>query len=245
MRAHIVGLGLIGGSIGIALRRAGWHVAYTDPNVPPEEALAMDAADERSDADADVTIIATPVDDALALVRHERRLTTTVCSVMQPLRAASAGRFVAGHPLAGSAERGLRAASGDLFRGKPWFVDAEEPVVDRVIADCGAKRELVPAGEHDAAMALTSHLPQILSTALAAYLEGQGIDMRFAGSGLATFLRLAQSDASVWRPVIDANRQNIEPHLDALVATAKRIIESDDEAFEKAHRFLQRLSVRS
>ena len=79
--------------------------------------------------------------------------------------------FVAGHPLAGSQERGLAAARSDLFTGATWFIDRDDPIVRKMIAACGAKAELVDAAEHDRALALTSHLPQILSTALAAYLH--------------------------------------------------------------------------
>lgn len=242
-RALIAGLGLIGGSIGIALRRAGWHVEYVDPDVTPE--AARGAADEVGsfDRDYDLTIIATPVDAALAVLgRAGSNAVTSVCSVMQPLRAAAgARRFVAGHPLAGSAQRGIAAASGDLFRGKRWFVDGDEAFVDRVISDCGAIRERVEAAEHDVAVALTSHLPQILSTALAAHLQREGVDPKFAGSGLATFLRLAESDASVWRPIIDANRGAIEPHLQRLTAIVKAILAGDDDVFRDAQTALRRL----
>src|SRR4051794_4208422 len=100
-RALIAGLGLIGGSIGLALRRRGWHVAFfdSDPNLDPGE-----AADERVaslDADADVVIVATPVDVAITLLTSLRApLITSVCSVMAPLRAIAGDCFVAGHPLA-------------------------------------------------------------------------------------------------------------------------------------------------
>ncbi|MGH9421442.1 MAG: prephenate dehydrogenase/arogenate dehydrogenase family protein, partial [Thermoanaerobaculia bacterium] len=115
-RALIVGLGLIGGSIGIALRRRGWHVSFldSDPNLVPGE-----AADERAmslNAPADVVILSTPVDVAVAMLASSRApLITSVCSVMAPLRDIGDDRFVAGHPLAGSANRGIEFASADLF----------------------------------------------------------------------------------------------------------------------------------
>src|SRR6185503_18994629 len=100
-RALIAGLGLIGGSIGLALRRRGWHVAFfdSDPNLDPGE-----AADERVaslDVDTDVLIVATPVDVAVRLLPTAHApIITSVCSVMAPLRAVAGDRFVAGHPLA-------------------------------------------------------------------------------------------------------------------------------------------------
>lgn len=238
MRARIVGLGLIGGSIGIALRRAGWHVSYADPNVTLHDARAAGAADDDS-KDADVTILATPVDVALDLLARAQTLTTSVCSVMKPLRDVAGARpFIAGHPLAGKSTRGLAAASGDLFRDKRWFVDREDPLVATVIAACGAHAVLVDAAEHDAAVALTSHIPQILSTALAAYLDDRDV-AAFAGSGLATFLRLAESDASVWQPTIQANRSNLQPHLDGIMEVVRQILDGDEEAFAKAQHYMR------
>ena len=243
-RALIAGLGLIGGSIGIALRRSGWRVMYVDPNVSLDDATRAGAADERAaslDAAVDLTVLATPVDAAVASIGQCRTLATSVCSVMAPLRSAADAQgvaFVAGHPLAGSQERGLRAARGDLFEGALWFIDRDQAVVQEVITACGARAELIDAGEHDRAAALTSHLPQILSTALAAYLHDQHVDFRFAGSGLRTFLRLAGSHASVWSPIIAANRENIAPHADAIERLVKEIVEGEPaEAFAKANQW--------
>lgn len=241
-RALIAGLGLIGGSIGIALRRRDWHVAFFDSD---HELVPGEAADQRVeslDGDADIVILATPVDVALTELASTRAaLITSVCSVMAPLRAIAGDHFVAGHPLAGSQERGLGAARGDLFDGATWFIDRDNAVLREVIAACGARAELVDAAEHDRAVALTSHLPQILSTALAAYLESQQVDLRFAGPGLKTFLRLAASDASVWSPIIAANRENLHP--DAIAEIVKEIVEGDAaEMFERANRFFTLLS---
>jgi prephenate dehydrogenase len=235
----IVGLGLIGGSAGIALRRRGWRVAYLDPHVSLEDAKGAGAADERVEhiGEAEVIVLATPVDAAVALLQTLRTnaVVTSTCSVMRPLRAAARGAFVAGHPMAGSQESGLAAARADLFEGKPWFVDAEDVLVDEVVRDCGAVLERVDAEEHDAAVALTSHLPQVLSTALAAHLHGRDDLLRFAGSGLRTFLRLAGSDAGVWAPVLAANRDQLAPHAEAIAALVRQIIEGDPrDAFEKA-----------
>ncbi len=244
-RALIAGLGLIGGSIGIALRRQGWHVAFldSDPNIQPG-----DAADERVEsigAAADLLIVATPLDVAVTLLASApARLTTSVCSVMMPLRAIAGDSFVAGHPLAGSQERGLAAARVDLFAGAAWFIDRDDATVLEVIDACGAHAELVDAAEHDRALALTSHLPQVLSTALAAYLHDQEVDLRFAGPGLRTFLRLAGSDAAVWSPILEANRGNLEPHAAAVATLVEEIAAGDPAAaFAKANQFFARLGA--
>ncbi|MEA2342496.1 MAG: prephenate dehydrogenase [Thermoanaerobaculia bacterium] len=241
-RALIAGLGLIGGSIGLALRRRGWRVAFfdSDPDLGPG-----DAADERVpsiDAEADVVILATPVDVAVRLLATVRApLITSVCSVMAPLRAIADDRFIAGHPLAGSAARGIGSARADLFENATWFIDRDDATVREIIAACGANGEIVDAAEHDHAVAMTSHLPQILSTALAAYLHDQQIDLRFAGPGLRTFLRLAGSEASVWTPILDANRENLRPHADAIAEIVRAIVEGDASTFTKANDFFQRL----
>ncbi len=244
--ALILGLGLIGGSAGMALRRRGWRVAYLDPHVSLDDAVRAGAADERVEqiVDADVIVLATPVDVAIALLQtlDTNAIVTSTCSVMRALRDVARGTFVAGHPMAGSHESGLGAARADLFEGKPWFVDAENELVDALVRDCGATVERVDANEHDAAVALTSHLPQVLSTALAAYLDERPDVMRFAGSGLRTFLRLAGSDASVWTSVLDANRDQLGPHADAIAKLAREIVDGNaPDAFERAQRFWRKL----
>ncbi|HJT17485.1 MAG TPA: prephenate dehydrogenase dimerization domain-containing protein, partial [Thermoanaerobaculia bacterium] len=166
-------------------------------------------------------------------------LATSVASVMLPFKGTA--NFIAGHPLAGSHERGLAAARGDLFKGCSWFLERHDPLVDRLVTDCGAHIEIVSAEEHDAAVALTSHLPQLLSTALAAYIDERGLDERFAGSGVRTFLRLAGSDASVWMPVVDANRANIAPHAHAVGKIVREILAGDAAPFERAQRLWSRL----
>jgi prephenate dehydrogenase len=242
-RALIAGLGLIGGSIGIALRRAGWSVGFSDPNVTLDDARAAEAADDDVSDGADIVILAMPVDAALDSLRtQDSGLRTSVCSVMAPLRRTADEHhisFVAGHPLAGSEQRGLKAARGDLFEGKPWFVDRDEQLVADVIDACGARAQRVSAEEHDRAVALTSHLPQVLSTALAAL--GDERAARFAGSGLRTFLRLAESDASVWMPVLAANRENVLAELERLTSVVRAMLDGEAAAFERAREFVRRL----
>ena len=245
-RALIVGLGLIGGSAGMALRRRGWRVAYLDPFVSLDDAQRAGAADERVETigDTDVVLIATPVDAAIELLRtlDTNAVVTTTCSVMRALRDVAKGTFIAGHPLAGSHASGLAAARVELFEGKPWFVDGENERVDALVRDCGAVLERVNADEHDAAVALTSHLPQVLSTAVAAYLDEREDMLRFAGTGLRTFLRLAGSDAHVWQPVLDANRDQLAPHADAIAELVRQIIDGNaPDAFERAQHFWRKL----
>jgi prephenate dehydrogenase len=248
----IAGLGLIGGSAGMALRARGWHVTYVDPHVTEDEARGAEAAEGRGaiDGEHDVVMLATPVNVAVDLLggglSRSRSVVTSVCSVMRPLRAAVfAVNFVAGHPLAGSEKRGLGAARADLFEGRKWFVDGDDEAVDALIHDCGARKIRVTAEEHDDAVALTSHLPQVLSTALAAALTNDDVD-RFAGAGLETFLRLAGSDSTVWAPILEANRDNIRAHFDRVVAIAGRLIDADPaETFRLANEVANSLNRKS
>ena len=230
----IAGLGLIGGSIGAALRRATWFVRYVDPNVDLEHARAAGAADERIEhAEGDIIIIATPVDVALKLT-PKGRLVTTTCSVMAPF-----ADYVAGHPFAGSEQNGLGASRRDLFDGRPWFVDRDDEEVRTIIEATGARQVVVDPAEHDAAMALTSHLPQVLSTALASLVEQKRIDPIFIGSGLRTFLRLASSNYDVWGSVLDANARNIGQAERELMRVINSMTRAD---FDRARRFMENIT---
>lgn len=251
----IVGLGLIGGAVGMALRRKGWRVLYADPNVPLDDARRAGAADERVDSagEDDLVVLATPVDQAVAFLREgdRKNVVTSVCSVMRPLREAAGGAFVAGHPMTGWHEGGLANAHHVSFADCSWFLDAgnpladnplaDKPLIEALVRDCGATPILVDAARHDAAVALTSHLPQVLSTALFAYLQDEGADLSFAGSGLRSF-RLAASDGTPWRSVLEANREALRPHADAVASLVRAIIEGDDDdAFARAQALWRKL----
>lgn len=247
-RVLVVGFGLIGGSAGQALRRRGWHVTFLDPHVTLGQAQVFKNADERveqiADANADIILLATPVDVAVNILRtlETEAVVTSACSVMRALRDVARGTFVAGHPMAGSERRGIAAAEGHLFENKRWFVDAQHPLVEDLIRDCGAIPDRIGAAEHDAAVALTSHLPQVLSTALAAHLDGHPEVLRFAGEGLRTFLRLAGSDASIWMPILAENRDELAPHVEGVAKLAEEIATGDaTDAFERAQRFWRKL----
>lgn len=241
--ALIAGLGLIGGAVGMALRKRGWRVHYLDPHVALDDALRAGAADARADSfdAADVVVLATPIDVAVEQLRTlDAPLVTSVCSVMRPLRDVARGAFIAGHPMAGWQDGGLANAHHVQLADASWFVDAEHELVDELIRDCGAQRVLVDANEHDAAVALTSHLPQVLSTALFAYLSDRDV-LDFAGSGLKSF-RLAGSDGDVWRPILAANREQLAPHAGAIAQLVHAIIAGEDDgAFAKARALWQQL----
>ena len=237
--ALVAGLGLIGGAVGMALRRAGWRVAYLDPNVSLDKAQRAGAADARGES-GDVVVVATPVDVAVGLIGPMGPMgpmgpVTTVCSVMAPFAS-----VIAGHPMAGWHESGLANAHHVKLEGARWFLSREHPLVEQLVRDCGSVPVIVDPQEHDAAMALTSHLPQVLSTALFAYLEDKNVE-QFAGAGLRSF-RLAASDGAMWHPVLEANRGNLAPHAEAIAELVRAIIEGrDDDAFARARRLWRSL----
>ena len=228
----IVGLGLIGGALARALRdRCRVRFVDSDPTVQLEGVERVPSI-----VDADITVLATPVDVAIELLPtlETRGVITSVGSVMRPLRAVAGTNFVAGHPMAGWHEGGLANAQHVELVGASWFVDAHDERVDELIRACGANPVHVTANEHDAAVALTSHLPQVLSTALFAYLSDRPEVRKFAGGGLLSF-RLAASDGAMWHSVLAENRDNLRPHAEKVAQLVRAIIEGDErEAFRKA-----------
>lgn len=205
--------------------------------VDKDPSLSLEGV-ERADAigDADVIVLATPVDVAIELLPaiETRGVITSVGSVMRPLRAVAKTDFVAGHPMAGWHEGGLANAHHVELEGASWFVDAHDDRVEELILACGANPVLVTAEEHDAAVALTSHLPQVLSTALFAYLSDRPEVQKFAGGGLRSF-RLAASDGEMWHSVLAANRDQLRPHAEPIAQLVRAIIEGDEpEAFQRA-----------
>lgn len=240
MQVTIAGLGLIGGSLGKVLRKAGWRVRFVDPAVSMEQARAAGAADETGERlDGELVVLATPADVAIRLLgMTTAALVTSVSSVIVPLRRAAGNlNFVGGHPFAGSEQSGLAAARNDLFAGRPWFIDRDDPVVRELIAAAGAEPVVVDGEEHDRIMALTSHLPQVLSTALASLLDG--IDPRFIGSGARSTLRLAGSSYDVWQPVLENNDANISAAAQDLWRAMQNI---GAEEFANAQRFYRSLN---
>jgi len=235
-RALVVGLGAMGTSIALALEEA-WDVFYIDDNVSDPRGATKGRGN--FDDDVDLTIIATPEDAALRVLPQTRGLVTSICSLMGPLRRAATGDFIAGHPMAGTEKSGPEAADAEMFKGKLWFIDREHPVVREMIETCGATIEVIDADEHDRGVALGSHLPQILSTALAAYLHDH---RALSATGLRTFLRLAGSSVAMWKPLIADNRENIAPHAEAVARIVREMIEGDPgEAFRKANEFYETL----
>ncbi|MEO7442119.1 MAG: prephenate dehydrogenase/arogenate dehydrogenase family protein, partial [Acidimicrobiales bacterium] len=178
-RAQVVGTGLIGASIGLALRARGWHVTGRDRDpARSTRAAVLGAVDEIGvDADAEITFVATPVSaiaDAALAALAGGGLVTDVGSVKAPIvSAVGSPRFVGGHPMAGSEQEGVDGADAGLFEGATWVLTPAEGTdpaafarVRAVVASLGADVVAVSPERHDALVAVVSHVPHLTAATL-------------------------------------------------------------------------------
>ncbi len=240
-RAMIIGTGLIGGSVGMALRAQGWHVTGTDADRDTAaRAVALGALDvEGEDREADLVVVATPVHVAAGIITdilgspswNPAAVVTDVGSVKGPLLAAvDRPRFVGGHPMAGSEQVGIDGASAELFFGATWVLTptpstdpAANAQVRTVLAGFGANVVALDPAEHDSLVAVVSHVPHLTAAtlmALAADLgEEHGALLQLAAGGFRDMTRIAAGQPSIWPGICDDN-------ADAIVATLDLLIES-------------------
>lgn len=237
-RLLVVGTGLIGTSIGLALHGS-TDVLLDDPDPDHLAAAAARGAGRPWDGDpVDHAVVCAPPAAAAAVCARLAAQGTAatvshVSSVQFPVQAEvellGAGVAVCGgHPLAGRETRGPAAATGRLFVDRTWVVcpgpstsDAARRAVHRLALDCGAVPVELPADAHDRAVALTSHLPQVTASALAAVLgaaAGEGAGVALAGQGLQDTTRIAASDPRLWREVLRANARHVAPLVAGLAA---------------------------
>ncbi len=254
---RIVGSGLIGTSIGLALATAGKSVTMIDID-PQAQKLAQDLmGTTESKVGAEVTIIASPLSTIsqvisegikqgfnLGFIDISSVKTNTVVEVSA--LGLDLSNFLPTHPMAGREVGGAESARGDLFQGRPWILDSRgvsEELLNagrEIIAICGGHLIDMPVAIHDQAVALVSHLPQIMSSALAAQLEGAPAEwLDLAGTGLRDTTRIAASNSHLWREILTANRQALTPLLDKVIEDLKSLqlslnSESAVEEFMKA-----------
>lgn len=255
-RATIVGTGLIGASIGLALRARGWHVTGSDSD--PERAktaLALGALDEiGEDPSAAVTFIATPVSAVAPAARRaievagERpgpRVVTDVAGVKVPVLAAVRHPlFVGGHPMAGSEQEGVEGADPELFEGATWVLtptaetDPDAFMALRsVISSIGADVIAISPERHDELVAMVSHVPHLTAAALmdiaAEGAAGDPAMLRLAAGGFRDMTRVAAGHPGIWPDICAENRAAITAVLDRLLASLGRlrgVVEAGDRA---------------
>jgi prephenate dehydrogenase len=180
-------------------------------------------------AQADLVYLAQPIQTVLetigSLDRHVRPGTVITdagsTKAMICERASDAiqrGRFVGGHPMAGKESRGVEVADADLFRGRPYVLTAREPELEKWIEAIGARLVFLDPAEHDRLVALVSHLPQLLSTALAGAIGDQPGAAQVAGPAASDLTRLALSPYDIWRDIFSTNAVAIDAALETFIA---------------------------
>jgi prephenate dehydrogenase len=241
----IVGVGLIGGSFALAIREAGFRgrILGVSSQKTIETALALGVIDEgvalaEAAEQADLIYLAQPIlsilDTIAALDDRVRpgALITDAGSTKARIMAVAREKirralFIGGHPMAGKESRGVAVAEAGLFRGRRYVLtphcaaDLERPasVEFRAWLDAiGAKVIVLDADEHDRRTALVSHLPQLLSTALASLLSEHTTATEVAGPAVMELTRLALSPWEVWRDILVTNPTHIRGALQELIA---------------------------
>jgi prephenate dehydrogenase len=235
-RAQIVGTGLIGGSIGQALRAQGWHVTGRDlSDDMAARALELGALDVVGhDPDADVTFVATPVgvvaSEVRAALESTRGLVTDVGSVKTPMLGLMADpRYVGGHPMAGSELEGVDGSRADLFEGATWVLtpvagtdDDAFASIRTIVTDLGASVVAIPPDRHDALVAMVSHVPHLTAATMmrlaAERSEEHRAVLRLAAGGFRDMTRIAAGHPGIWPDICAENRDAIVIELDELIA---------------------------
>ena len=244
MRIALVGVGLIGGSLGLAAReRLGASVAGYDSN--PE---ALEIAGERGAIDRAYDDIAGAVDDAeavfvaapvgvlpevagAALARApEGCVVTDVGSTKRAIVAAlDDSRFVGGHPLAGAETSGVRHARADLFEGATWYLTPTSSTsgilyerLHRLLHGLGARPTAIDPASHDTLLATVSHLPHVLANVLVAQaartLAAEGERLPATGPSFRDATRVAGAPSAIWTDIYVSNRDAIAARIDDTIA---------------------------
>jgi prephenate dehydrogenase len=242
-RVLIVGSGLIGTSIALALREQGVDVVLEDTSAG-RLALAVElgAGRPREAADRfDLAVVAVPPDVVAVEVNRLQRLnlsrtyTDVTSSKAQPLAelqsiAGDMSTFLGSHPVAGREQQGPAAAHADLFIGRPWVLTptsdttaTAESDVRALILACGATAVVMSAEDHDAALAAVSHLPHVVASVLAAQLAARPDSvLGLGGTGLADTTRIAAGDPALWTQILVSNASHI---AEALVGFSRDVSE--------------------
>jgi prephenate dehydrogenase len=245
----IFGVGLIGGSFGLALRAAGFTgeiLGVSSPNTIAKatELRAIDAGVSAEEAcrRADLLYLSQPIGRIIDTLRHLRpkagALVTDAGSTKHQIVSTAhqymkTGQFLGGHPMAGKETRGAESADARLFNGRPYVLtpgdpsEMETPAVQDFLswlAKIGAKTLILGAEEHDYLVAYSSHLPQLASTALAAMIAESAPDAAtVAGPGLIDITRLALSSYDLWRDILATNPDAVEEAINALIGKLEHL----------------------
>jgi prephenate dehydrogenase len=236
-RAHVIGVGLIGASLALALRERGWIVTGEDrdANVANEARAAGVLEAGTCDQETSLIVIATPAGAVLDVAREvlerftsRELIVTDVAGVKASIVAGvDDPRFLGGHPMAGSEQRGWRSARADMFRGSTWVLTPTDHTraetytrLHGVLRELDANVVAVSAADHDRLVALASHVPHIVAGALmneaTRTAEQDAVLLQLAAGGFRDMTRIAAGDPSIWPDVLIENRDAVLATLDSL-----------------------------
>jgi prephenate dehydrogenase len=269
-RAHVVGLGLIGSSLALALKSVGWRVSGEDLD-PAAQHAALEAQVISDTAMSDehvLAFIATPAgsvvraaNDLLERFAAPSLIVSDVAGIKSSIVAGvSDGRFLGGHPMAGSEQRGLQGARFDLFRGCTWVLTPTPrtppttfDILQGHLREIGASVVSLNADDHDRLVALSSHVPHLLAGALmneaTKTAEQDPVLLQLAAGGFRDMTRIAAGDPAIWPDIFFENRDAIGQTLasledrlntlrEALASNGRDTIERSLQAAAEARRQL-------
>lgn len=260
--AHVVGLGLIGSSIALALRNAGWRVTGSDlSDGAVEAAIGANVIRDTTISDRHtLVVVATPAgvvaqvaNDVLEHHPNPELIVTDVAGVKSSIvNSILDPRFLGGHPMAGSEQRGLAGARADLFQGCTWVLtpgpSTFPPIYSAlhgILREIGANVVAVDADDHDRLVALASHVPHLLAGALmneaTKAAEQDPVLLQLAAGGFRDMTRIAAGDPAIWPDVLFENRDAITQTLGAL----EERLESLRQALESGRRGLVEKSLQT
>jgi len=262
--AVVIGTGLIGASIGLALTAAGYRVHLQDRTTSHARVaagLGAGTLDPPSAEAVHLVVVAVPpgaiADVVLDSLQTYRRATVTdvgsvKAGVLATLwsRGVDLGRYVGSHPMAGSQHSGPMTANAELFEGRTWVITphrrsgtrAQEEVAGLVRA-CRARPLVMDVDDHDAAVARVSHLPHLMSVLMAGHLnEVPPENLLLAGQGLRDVTRVAGSDPGLWEQILSANAAAVLAELRHVSDELSELIKSLEAAptTEELHEQLAR-----
>lgn len=248
--ANVIGLGLIGGSIALALRERGWTV-YGEDAKPDRVEVAI----ERQVIDhggvvstAAITFVATPVAAVLEQVQRALADTTGLVTDTGSVKGMAASvddsRFVGGHPMAGSELEGLDGSDASMFNGAVWVLTPTQATSDEtfsevaaVVAQLGADVVALDPERHDSVVAVISHVPHLTAATLMGLAAGRAEEhaalLRLAAGGFRDMTRVASGHPAIWLDICDENRSAILSALDGLIdglASMRDVVERGERA---------------
>ncbi|MFG6401016.1 prephenate dehydrogenase [Microbacterium sp. P04] len=242
---RVVGAGLLGASVGHALRAVGVDVVLDDTS-PAQLRLAVDYGAGRPAGPDDaptLIVVAVPPDVTADVIARELAafpdaVVTDVASVkLEPLRAlrergVDLTRYIGSHPLAGRERGGAISARADIFVGRPWVVCRDEEtsaddlaLVEALALDLGATPIEMSPEEHDRSVALTSHVPQLVASLLAGrFVDASDGSLRLAGQGVRDTTRIAASAPELWVQILGANAAPVVDVLETLATDLTEVV---------------------